>query len=150
MTNTIQIEAATTAAIPAIAALDAASYRNDSYNPGFLYQALMQWPQGLWVATSNNETLGYALIAPGQDAPEAWLMAVVVAEQARGQGLGRKLCKACIERARLANYTRLYLTVAPDNQPAIRLYQTLGFESLELQPDALGPGIHRRIMRLQL
>lgn len=150
MTSLIQIVPATMADIPTITALDAAAYSGDSYNPGFLYQALLQWPQGLWVAKSSNAVLGYALTAPGQTSADAWLMAVIVAEPARGQGLGRKLCEACIESARLSKHSRLYLTVAPDNNQAIRLYQTLGFQTLETLYNVLGPGVHRDIMQLPL
>lgn len=150
MTSTIQIVLATGADIPSIASLDAAAYPGDSYNSGFLYQAILQWPQGLWVAKSSSAVLGYALTAPGQVATDAWLMAVIVAAQARGQGLGKKLCIACIESARQSQHRALYLTVAPDNSHAIRLYQKLGFQTLKTQPNALGSGIHRDVMQLML
>ncbi|MDZ7898717.1 MAG: GNAT family N-acetyltransferase [Arcicella sp.] len=52
-----------------------------------------------------------------------------VSEKAKGQGLGRKLLKALIERAKQGEGLRqLYLTVISTNQRAISLYTSEGFE----------------------
>lgn len=144
------IEPATVADIPAIAALEARYYSGDCYNRGFLYQALAQWPDGLWVARSGSEVLGYALIAPGQEHHDAWLMAAIVAEQGRGKGLGKRLCQACIQSARDGKRERLYLTVAQNNAVAIQLYRQLGFVQNALRHDFFGPGEHRLEMVLEL
>lgn len=52
-----------------------------------------------------------------------------VSEKAKGQGLGRKLLQALIERAKQGEGLRqLYLTVVANNQRAINLYHSAGFE----------------------
>jgi GNAT superfamily N-acetyltransferase len=52
-----------------------------------------------------------------------------VSEKAKGQGLGRKLLHALIERAKQGEGLRqLYLTVVAGNQRAINLYLSEGFE----------------------
>jgi ribosomal protein S18 acetylase RimI-like enzyme len=52
-----------------------------------------------------------------------------VSEKAKGQGLGRKLLQALIERAKQGEGLRhLYLTVVSTNQRAISLYTSEGFE----------------------
>jgi ribosomal protein S18 acetylase RimI-like enzyme len=52
-----------------------------------------------------------------------------VSEKAKGQGLGRKLLQALIERATQGGGLRqLYLTVVSSNQRAINLYLSEGFE----------------------
>jgi ribosomal protein S18 acetylase RimI-like enzyme len=52
-----------------------------------------------------------------------------VSEKAKGQGLGRKLLQALIERAKQGEGLRqLYLTVVSSNQRAINLYLSEGFE----------------------
>ena len=53
---------------------------------------------------------------------------LIVAPQRRGQGLGRKLCRALIERTIELGYPRISLYVYPDNPAAIQLYQSLGFQ----------------------
>lgn len=52
-----------------------------------------------------------------------------VSEKAKGQGLGRMLLMALIERAKQGEGLRqLYLTVVSSNQRAINLYLSAGFE----------------------
>jgi ribosomal protein S18 acetylase RimI-like enzyme len=52
-----------------------------------------------------------------------------VSEKAKGYGLGRKLLQALIERAKQGEGLRqLYLTVVSNNQRAINLYLSEGFE----------------------
>ena len=45
-----------------------------------------------------------------------------------GQGLGRRLMLAGLWRQRMTpNLNQVNLTVKPDNLPAVRLYESLGF-----------------------
>ena len=136
--------------IPAIASLEAVYYASEGYPAGFLYQALAQWPQGLWVVKTAQEVIGYALVTPAQHAGEYWLMAALVSSQARGQGLGEKLCERSIHSCKESGGKALWLSVAPDNITAIKLYRKLGFIEEGLQDDFLGPGEHRILMRCPL
>ncbi len=52
---------------------------------------------------------------------------VVVDETVRGNGVGRALTEAAIERARSANARTLDLTSRPERDSAARLYERLGF-----------------------
>ena len=52
---------------------------------------------------------------------------VVVDTTARGNGIGRALTEAAIERARSANARTLDLTSRPERDSAARLYEGLGF-----------------------
>lgn len=45
----------------------------------------------------------------------------------RGQGVGRRLLAACIEKAQAKGMTRIELEVRADNQRAIALYERMGF-----------------------
>jgi ribosomal protein S18 acetylase RimI-like enzyme len=44
---------------------------------------------------------------------------------------------------------RWWLTVAPDNQVAVQLYQKLGFVSERYYADYYGPGEHRLLLARQ-
>ncbi|MCU0584555.1 MAG: GNAT family N-acetyltransferase [Desulfobacterales bacterium] len=56
-----------------------------------------------------------------------------VASAARGRGLGRLILEAGLARAsRSPEIEIIYLMVRSDNLPAIRLYETAGFERLVL------------------
>lgn len=53
---------------------------------------------------------------------------VVVDEQARGQGIGEALTRACLEAAQKAGAPQVGLTSHPGRVAANRLYQKMGFE----------------------
>ena len=53
---------------------------------------------------------------------------VVVAESARGTGLGRRLTDAAIEQARSTGAKAIGLTSRPSREAATGLYQSMGFE----------------------
>jgi RimJ/RimL family protein N-acetyltransferase len=53
---------------------------------------------------------------------------LMVARDARRQGVGRALLSAAVDWARAARIRKLELHVFPWNEPAIRLYESFGFE----------------------
>ncbi|CEM05447.1 unnamed protein product [Vitrella brassicaformis CCMP3155] len=66
----------------------------------------------------------------------AVISGLVVAPQARRQGIGQKLCRECEKVAARWGLTSVYLFVDQVNTPAIQLYERLGYRSLfvEKQP----------------
>lgn len=57
-----------------------------------------------------------------------------VSEKAKGQGLGRKLLQACVERAMQGEGLRqIYLTVVATNHRAKKLYLSEGFETFAVE-----------------
>jgi len=58
---------------------------------------------------------------------DAWLEDVFVEETARGEGHGRTLVAAAIQRARSRGCGRIQLDANRDNGPAVKLYESLGF-----------------------
>lgn len=71
---------------------------------------------------------------PGED---AWLEDVFVREDARGDGFGRTLVEAAIQRARSRGCGRIQLETNASNEAAVRLYEAVGFRSSHL-PDYWG------------
>ena len=51
-----------------------------------------------------------------------------------GIGLGKALTKACMQCAKDAGYAQLELNVVAENQRALSLYQSLGFEAFGRNP----------------
>ncbi len=83
-----------------------------------------------FMAVQGRQVVGWADVFP------SWAHAVAhcgslgmgVLPAFRGQGIGRRLLQACIDKARAKGITRIELEVRADNQPAIGLYRSMGFE----------------------
>jgi len=73
---------------------------------------------------------------------------LVVSPRHRRQGIGAALVAAGLEAVRYAGARTVMLEVAYDNDPAIALYQGLGFEQLTARDDYYGPGRHALILKL--
>jgi len=71
----------------------------------------------------------------------AWLVRMYVPQASAGQGIGRILLRAGIERARrMPGIAKLNLTVAAPNERAIRLYESEGFTEFSREADAFRHG----------
>ncbi|MEJ5989417.1 GNAT family N-acetyltransferase [Ramlibacter sp. PS3R-8] len=84
---------------------------------------------------------------------KATVMGMYVAPEAGGQGVGRKLLQALIAHARLNGVESLVLTVTDGNERAMRLYQSAGFRSFGVEPDAIrvaGRSFGKNHMQLNL
>lgn len=88
-------------------------------------------PEEYLVAVADGRLLGYVRIArPTPLASNAHVLAIqgfVVAEEARGRGVGRALIRAAVTEARRRGARRLTLRVLGHNTPARTLYESEGF-----------------------
>ena len=73
---------------------------------------------------------------------------LVVAPSHRRSGVGRALVQAGLAAVRRLGALAVMLEVGYANEPAIALYQRLGFEQLRARPDYYGPGQHALILKL--
>jgi ribosomal protein S18 acetylase RimI-like enzyme len=90
-------------------------------------------------AFQNSQLIGTAsfTISSGlKDSHKGLLRAMYVRPTHRCSGAGRQLVQAVIETAR-QKVEQVQLSVVSTNQPAIRLYQTLGFRQYGLEKNAL-------------
>ncbi len=97
-----------------------ASWGRDG-DSGMIAEAAGAPASAAWWRFFTWEDHGYGFIEPA--VPE---VSIAVAEVIRGQGVGTALLAALIERAGHENVRALSLSVEVDN-PAVRLYQRLGF-----------------------
>ena len=101
-----------------------ATYRQELENEAASYQVLVT------DSAENADTeivgyVGYWLILD-----ECSIMMVGVASRSQGRGLGRRLMTKALTDAANAGATFSTLEVSATNQPAIKLYQSLGYEQV--------------------
>lgn len=91
-------------------------------------------PLSLWfVAVEEEQVLGY--IGSQSVLGEADMMNLAVCQEARGKGIGIKLVNALIDSLRQNGVYRLTLEVRVSNNPAIKLYEKLGFQQIGRRPN---------------
>jgi len=105
-----------------------------------------------FLAASDAAPLGVILcrVAGG----EMEVLTVGVTPAARRRGVGRALMAAALPPARQRGATQVFLEVAVDNDPAIALYETLGFRKTGLRKSYYDRGaegvMDALVMRLDL
>lgn len=111
--------------------------------------------------TTWGAFLGDALVGTVAFMPEGrakvrhteWLVAMYVAPEARGQGVGEALVRAAIAAAQAEGKEKILLGVAAVNDGAKRLYERCGFRTLSLEERCMvvdGVGIDEWTMELRL
>ena len=84
-----------------------------------------------WVAELNGHVVGSVFLMKSQDPQIAKLRLLYVEPSARGLGVGSRLVKQCIERARELGYARLTLWTNDILVSARKIYQSAGFTLVE-------------------
>ncbi len=81
----------------------------------------------------NNEILGTMTLVVFRvpTGIRAWVEDVVVDSNARGKGVGEKLVRSAVERAKQEGAKTVDLTSRPSREAANRLYRRCGFETRE-------------------
>jgi ribosomal protein S18 acetylase RimI-like enzyme len=101
------------------------------------------WPGGrpaeghhVFAAEVDGEVIGHlwlSLRSPEDVAGQGWIFDIEIDETRRGQGLGRQLMLAAMDKAKAMGCTSIKLNVFGSNDIAIRLYQSLGFRTAQMQ-----------------
>ncbi len=86
-----------------------------------------------WIAVQGRERVG-SIFCVRLNATTAKLRLFLVAPDARGTGLGKRLLRACIDHARACGFKRLQLWTHESHRAACALYETHGFEMTEAKP----------------
>ena len=78
---------------------------------------------------------------------EVFLYGISTRKKYRNRGNARKIMEESEEYLKNLGYREIGLTVAPDNEIALKLYKDLGYSIVEYQENEYGRGIHRYLMR---
>ncbi len=128
-------------------------------------------PAQMWSELARDQRRYYVLVSAGNQAagepesdtgevvvgyaginllpPDADVQTVAVAPSLQGRGWARRLVGRLIADASGADCSQVLLEVRADNDPALRLYERLGFEVIARRTAYYGPGEDALIMRLR-
>lgn len=100
------------------------------------------------VAVEEETIVGFTVAAIVHGHPDtAWILRMMVGDGFRhcgiGTGLLREMCRILADRG----VREIFLTVSPENEPAVRLYTHEGFEKESLVPAYFGAGEDRFVMK---
>jgi GNAT superfamily N-acetyltransferase len=101
------------------------------------------------VAWHDGVAVGHAMLIP--DDTDECELAVFVRPRYQNAGIGTRLVEGVLAQGYRADIRNVWLTVGSWNEPALRLYQRLGFETTEfLRPGWLDEGPDEHIAKMEL
>ena len=99
-------------------------------------------PYEAWLAEVDGTVLGTYHLAPNHSGPGSHVAnaSYMVAEAARGKGLGRAMVEHSLARAHEAGYLGIQFNAVTEmNVHAIHLYEQLGFDTIGVVPRRSAP-----------
>jgi [ribosomal protein S18]-alanine N-acetyltransferase len=112
--------------LDAVAALEPVLFGPGGWSRAVVAEELEAPGRYYVVAESDQQVIGYAGL--WFDGHDAQVMTLATAPARQGQGVGRALLRALLDRAVELGAEQVFLEVRVDNDPAIHLYRTEGFD----------------------
>lgn len=135
MLLTALIRQAQLADLDALVRLENASFKTDRLSRRSFRHWLSTDHRALLVAEAAHAVVGYILIIYHPGTRLARIYSIAVAAEQRGEGVGKALMLAGEQAARESGRLYLRLEVSIGNTPAIKLYETLGFQQFGIYRD---------------
>jgi L-amino acid N-acyltransferase YncA len=103
--------------------------------------ALTYWFQAntrTYVAESSGRVVGTYILRPNQSGGGSHVAnaGFMVASVARGQGIGRAMAEHCLSEGRRLGFRAMQFNFVVSTNPAVRLWQKLGFKIVGTLPGA--------------
>jgi len=133
--DTLQIRDARLSDLEGLMVLENASFDTDKLSRRSFKHWIMTENRALLVATTANEVAGYILIIYHPGTRLARVYSLAVGHHHRGTGIARKLMTAGEQAANEDGRLYLRLEVSVDNIPAIKLYESLGYQKFGIYRD---------------
>jgi len=130
--GTVALEPASARSHAELAALFTAGYEG-YFMPVAVDESAFSFMAGTWdydldaslVAVDGDEDVGLCML--GVRGTSSWIGGVGIVAERRGEGIGEQLMRAVEDRAASRGVEQLWLEVLAQNEPAIRLYEKLGY-----------------------
>lgn len=110
-----------------ILAIEREAFDEEAFDAALFVSLYLQGRDTFLVVLSEPDRKIVGYIAAYREKDAGYVASVAVAQAARGQGIGRALMLAAIDRLIAKGVARLTLHVRADNTAAISLYQSLGY-----------------------
>ena len=104
----------------------------------------------LFVARLKGEIAGSAQIIRCREEGDLYMDGFYLREEYRRRGLGAALLTAVLAELAAPGFERLLVTVAPENEAALRLYRRRGFAMVATLPRFYGAGADRLLLAVSL
>lgn len=125
----MEIQTASIRDLGALRRLEHACFEKDAW-PLLDLIAVLTWPEVIRLkAVENGELIGFVAGDPRSSEGVSWVATIAVDPRYQRRGIGRTLLRSCEEKTRLP---RMKLTVRMSNEPAISLYETEGYHSVDI------------------
>lgn len=98
------------------------------------------------VGIEGDEIVASAMALYSEEADEGKIASIAVVRRLRGAGIGGQLLEECEHVFRAHGLTRYSLEVEMNNEPAISLYRTRGYQTMGIIDDFYAPGRHAYCM----
>ena len=131
--------------VPAIAAIEAACFDAGAWSEGLVADEVAS---DRHVVLVSGDLQAYGAVSLAGDDSDLDRIAVLPA--ARGTGLARELLAGLVDRARDLGAGRMLLEVAADNEPAIGLYESVGFDVISRRAGYYPGGVDALVMELTI
>jgi [ribosomal protein S18]-alanine N-acetyltransferase len=131
-----------------VAEIDRNAFPEMSY-PLFALRQFFDICKGYFlVATDeNDELVGYTLGNLDLNDRKGWVLSLGVLKNQRSGGIGFQLTSSLIEKLEKNGAQEIFLTVAPNNEGAVRLYKKLEFEEIGIDSNYYCDGEERVLMK---
>lgn len=111
--------------ILSVSELEKLSFKGECWGFGTLASAFENSQYSMFVAEDDGEIAGYGCISVSYENCD--LENVLVAEEYRRSGVGRRILNELIQEAKSRGAENMFLEVRVSNSPAMRLYLSAGF-----------------------
>ena len=146
-----QLRPATEADLQSIMELEKVSFGKDSWSKPTMRSELLAPHTFYLVAYLDEKIVGYAGLSKVKSSNSADIQTIAVDETLRRRGIGRELMEKLIAQAIQLGASELYLEVREDKTAPQKLYEALGFETIDRRPNYYQPdGVAALVMRLSL
>ncbi|MEV0196439.1 ribosomal protein S18-alanine N-acetyltransferase [Nonomuraea sp. NPDC050691] len=136
--------------LPAIMAIERATFPRDAWSEGMMRGELAEQPRTRHyvVALVDEVIVGYAGLAAAADQADIQTIAVLQAHQ--GTGVGGAMLAELLREARRRGAREVFLEVRDDNPRARGVYEHFGFEEIGIRRRYYDDGTDAIMMRKKL